>query len=225
MHHTSSISSKLSIKEMFNTFCYQSTNMKENLIRFHYIVVQLNAARCSVSESDLVVRLLQSLPSEYDPLVQAIRLSVNELTLRRLIGAIQGEALRIESKMTKPKAVVLNAAKASKQGKSKIDYPHRPFWPYSSKCCRFSTWRSVGIALFPVGKALFPVDTVSRSHSFRLDLCCGASRAKWSNLWLLCRQNLDHLSGSAVKRFTGETDIESPPTISLRVALCRVFKS
>jgi hypothetical protein len=99
---------------MFNTFCYQSTNMKEHLTRFQHIVVQLNAAGCNVSESDLVARLLQSLPSEYDPLVQAIRLSVSEVTLRRLIGAIQGEALRIELKTTKPKAVALNAAKASK---------------------------------------------------------------------------------------------------------------
>ena len=121
MHHTSSMSSKLNIKETFNTFCYQSANMKEHLTRFQHIVVQLNAAGCNVSESDLVARLLQSLPSEYDPLVQAIRLSVNEVTLRRLIGAIQGEALRIESKTTKPKAVALNAAKAPKQGKSKID--------------------------------------------------------------------------------------------------------
>jgi hypothetical protein len=54
-------------------------------------------------------------------LVQAIRLSVNEVTLRRLIAAIQGEALRIKSKTAKPKAVALNPTKASKQGKSKID--------------------------------------------------------------------------------------------------------
>ncbi len=37
------------------------------------------------------IRLLQSLPSDYDPLVHAIRISVNEVTLRRLIGAIQDE--------------------------------------------------------------------------------------------------------------------------------------
>ncbi len=41
--------------------------------------------------------------------------------MRRLIGAIKGEALRIESKTTKPKAAALNATKASKQGKSKIE--------------------------------------------------------------------------------------------------------
>ncbi len=81
----------------------------------------MNAAGCNVAESDLVARLLQSLPSEYDTLVQAIRLSVNEVTLRRLIGAIQSEALCIVSKTTKPKAVALNAAKAWKQGKPKID--------------------------------------------------------------------------------------------------------
>jgi hypothetical protein len=95
--------------------------MKEHLMRFQHIVVQLNAVGCNVAECDLVARLLQSLPSEDDPLVQAIRQSVNEVTLRRLIGAIQSEALRIESKTTKPKTVALNAAKTSKQGKSKID--------------------------------------------------------------------------------------------------------
>ncbi len=72
-----------------------------------------------MSESDLLARLLQSLPSDYDPLVQAIRLSVNEVTLRRQIGAIQSDALRMESKTIKPKAVALSAAKASKPGKSK----------------------------------------------------------------------------------------------------------
>ncbi len=89
--------------------------MKEHLTRFQHIAVQLNAARCNVSECDLVARLLQSLPSEYDPLAQAIRLSVSEVTLRRLIGAIHGESLRIDSKTTQPKAAALNATKASKQ--------------------------------------------------------------------------------------------------------------
>jgi hypothetical protein len=92
--------------------------MKERLIRFQHIVVQLSAAGCNVAEGDLVARLLQSLPSEYDPLVQAIRLSVNEVTLRGLIGAIQGKPLRIESKTTKPKAVSsLECSKGIEAGK------------------------------------------------------------------------------------------------------------
>jgi hypothetical protein len=57
MHHTSSMSGKLNIKEMFHTFCCQSTNMKEHLTRFQHIVVHLNAAGCNVSEGDLVARL------------------------------------------------------------------------------------------------------------------------------------------------------------------------
>jgi hypothetical protein len=97
IHHTL-ISCKLKVKEMFNTFNYESTNTKKHLSKFQHIVVKLHAAGCTVCESNLVARLLQSIPSDYDPLVQAIRLSVNEVTLRRLIGAIQGEALRMESK-------------------------------------------------------------------------------------------------------------------------------
>jgi hypothetical protein len=115
IHHTSSISSKLNIKEMFNTFCYQSTNMKEHLIRFQHIVVRLNAAGCNVAKSDLVARLLQSLPSEYDPLVQAIRLYVNEVTLRRLIGAIQGATHRIEN--DKAEGSSIECSKGIKAGK------------------------------------------------------------------------------------------------------------
>ncbi len=44
IHHTSSMSSKLNIKEMrgsrmyIYTFCYQSTDTKEHLIRFQHIV-------------------------------------------------------------------------------------------------------------------------------------------------------------------------------------------
>jgi hypothetical protein len=64
------MSSKLNIKEMLNTFNYESTNMKEHLTTFQHIVVKLHAVGCTVSESDLVARLLQSLPSDYGPLVE-----------------------------------------------------------------------------------------------------------------------------------------------------------
>jgi hypothetical protein len=75
------------------------------LTKFQHIVVNLHAAVCTVSECDLIARLLQSVPSDYDPLVQAIRLCLNEVTLlRRMIGALRSEALRMESKTIKPKA-------------------------------------------------------------------------------------------------------------------------
>jgi hypothetical protein len=60
MHHTSSMPSKLNIKEISNTFCYQSTNMKEHLSRFQHVVVHLNAAGYYVSEGDLVARLYKA---------------------------------------------------------------------------------------------------------------------------------------------------------------------
>ncbi len=100
------------VEAMFNIFNHESTNMEEHLTKFqHMVVVKLHAAACTAFESDLVARMLQTLPSDYDQFVQAIRPSVNEKTLRRLIGAIQCEALRMKSKTIKPKTEALNAAK------------------------------------------------------------------------------------------------------------------
>jgi hypothetical protein len=81
IHHTSDMSSKLNVKETFNSFNYESTNMKEHLTKFQHIVVKLHAAGCTLSENDPVARFLYSLPNNYDPLVQAISLYVSEVSL------------------------------------------------------------------------------------------------------------------------------------------------
>jgi hypothetical protein len=47
MHHTSSMSSKLNIKEMLNTFYYQSSKMKEHLTRGDQVPTYWGPVECS----------------------------------------------------------------------------------------------------------------------------------------------------------------------------------
>jgi hypothetical protein len=61
IHHTLDISSKLDVKEMFNTFNYELTKMKR--VTSDQVPTYLGQVACSgytVSENDLVARLLQS---------------------------------------------------------------------------------------------------------------------------------------------------------------------
>ncbi len=105
------------VKEMFNIFNYESTNMKD-LPKLHHIAVKLHVAGRTVFESDPVARLLQSLPSDNNP-PQAIRLSVNEVNVAKTDRSHTRWSTThwIEN----DKAEVLDRSKASKPEKAQVD--------------------------------------------------------------------------------------------------------
>ena len=112
LNNTDDMSTKMYLKERFSSFKYESGTMKELLQKFEELLVEMVVAKCTPEESDVVACLLRSLPSEYDALVQALRLSIVAVTKEAATRIIKNESVRMTTNLGSTGAVALTSAAA-----------------------------------------------------------------------------------------------------------------
>ena len=115
LNNTNDMSSKMYLKERFSTFKYESGTVREHLQKFETLVVEMAVAGCPPDESDQVACLLRSLPSEYDQLVQALRLSIVTVTKEAAVRIIKNESVRLSTNPSSTGAVALTSATSKKR--------------------------------------------------------------------------------------------------------------
>ena len=93
-HRTQDMASQLWLKQKFASFKYTATDMKTHVTQIEQIVMEMTSAGCAPSEDDVCATILRSLPSSYESLVQAFRMSVMQFTFSDLVSKIIAEELR-----------------------------------------------------------------------------------------------------------------------------------
>uniref|UniRef100_A0AAV1TBL5 DUF4219 domain-containing protein n=1 Tax=Peronospora matthiolae TaxID=2874970 RepID=A0AAV1TBL5_9STRA len=71
VHRTQDMASRLWLKERFDTSKYTATDMSTHIMELERLVLEMNETSCGPSEEDTFAALLQSLPAQYESLVQA----------------------------------------------------------------------------------------------------------------------------------------------------------
>jgi hypothetical protein len=94
MNKANDISTKLWLKEKYATFRYSSDSMEKHIEALERLILDMKSAECVPDEDDICATMLRSLPSSYDMMVQAIRMSMVRMTYTELIMKIKSEAVR-----------------------------------------------------------------------------------------------------------------------------------
>ena len=76
VHRTKDMASRLWLKEKFASFKYTAVDMSAHVMELGQLVLEMKGADCGPSEEDMCATMLRSLPSSYESLVQAFRMSV-----------------------------------------------------------------------------------------------------------------------------------------------------
>ena len=87
-HKNKDVASKLLLKEQLATFKYNSANMTEHVSRLEQLKMQLISSGSVTDDEDICATLLRSLPSSYEGLVQAMRLSMYKWTLPDVVNRV-----------------------------------------------------------------------------------------------------------------------------------------
>lgn len=59
---------------------YNSENITKHIEVFERLLLEMRSANCEPDEDDICATMLRSLPSSYDMLVQAVRMSMVKVT-------------------------------------------------------------------------------------------------------------------------------------------------
>ena len=115
LNNTNDMSSRMYLKERMAVFKYESGTIKEHLQKYEELLVEMAVAGCSPDGADQVGCLLRSLPNEYDPLVQALRLSIVPVTKEDAIRVIKNESVRLSTNPGVTGAVALTSNVSKKK--------------------------------------------------------------------------------------------------------------
>ncbi len=88
--------------------------MKE-LHKFEELLVDMAVVGCIPDDSDQVATLLRSLPTKYDPLVHAFRLSMVVVKKEAAIWVIKNESARLHTNHGKTGAIALTSTAVKKK--------------------------------------------------------------------------------------------------------------
>ena len=112
------VTSKMMLKEKFATFKYSGGNMSKHVEDLERLILSMDSAGCRPDEDDVCMTLLRSLPSQYESLVQAIRINMVKFSFIDIAGKIASEELRQQDSESTSEQVAMQAKiKKGKTGK------------------------------------------------------------------------------------------------------------
>ena len=91
VHQTQDMASRLWLKEKFATSKYTAPSMSVHVMELERLVLDMTGASCGPSEEDTCATLLQSLPVQYESLVQAFLVSVTQFSFKDLVRKLIAE--------------------------------------------------------------------------------------------------------------------------------------
>ena len=94
MNESRDMASRMWLKEKFATFRFTTSTMEKHFEELEALVLQMGSAGCRPDEDDLCATLLRSLPSSFDGLVQAFRMSVGKFTYGDVMSRVLAEDIR-----------------------------------------------------------------------------------------------------------------------------------
>lgn len=93
-NRTKDMASRLWLKEKFAAFKYTASSIRDHVTELEDLVLRMNDANCGPSEEDVCAVMLRSLPTSYESLVQAFRMSVSSFSLSDLVSKLIAEEVR-----------------------------------------------------------------------------------------------------------------------------------
>uniref|UniRef100_A0AAV1UTQ2 Polyprotein n=1 Tax=Peronospora matthiolae TaxID=2874970 RepID=A0AAV1UTQ2_9STRA len=93
-HHSHDMANRLWLKEKFASFKYAASSMSGHVMELEDLVMKMKRANCGPSEEDVCAVLLRSLPSSFESLVQAFRMSVASFSFSDLVSKLIAEEVR-----------------------------------------------------------------------------------------------------------------------------------
>uniref|UniRef100_A0AAV1UGU1 Retrovirus-related Pol polyprotein from transposon TNT 1-94-like beta-barrel domain-containing protein n=1 Tax=Peronospora matthiolae TaxID=2874970 RepID=A0AAV1UGU1_9STRA len=110
-HRSQDMANRLWLKEKFASFSYTASSMSSHVTEMEDLVMQLKRANCGPSEEDVCAVLLRSLPSSFESLVQAFRMSVASFSFSDLVSKLIAEEVRQNDAARVEDATALYAGK------------------------------------------------------------------------------------------------------------------
>ncbi|KAG6610908.1 Retrovirus-related Pol polyprotein from transposon TNT 1-94 [Phytophthora cinnamomi] len=122
-HKTQDMANRLWLKEKFSAFKFTASSVSNHVTELEKLVMDMKNAGCEPSEEDVCATMLRSLPSSYESLVQAFRMSVSDFKLADLVSKLIAEEVRQKDSTRVEEATALLAAPlatARKEGSQEV---------------------------------------------------------------------------------------------------------
>ncbi|KAG6623354.1 Retrovirus-related Pol polyprotein from transposon TNT 1-94 [Phytophthora cinnamomi] len=110
-HKTQDMANRLWLKEKFSAFKFTASSVSNHVTELEKLVMDMKNAGCEPSEEDVCATMLRSLPSSYESLVQAFRMSVSDFKLADLVSKLIAEEVRQKDSTRVEEATALLAAR------------------------------------------------------------------------------------------------------------------
>ncbi|KAG6612000.1 RxLR effector candidate protein [Phytophthora cinnamomi] len=112
-HKTQDMANRLWLKEKFSAFKFTASSVSNHVTELEKLVMDMKNAGCEPSEEDVCATMLRSLPSSYESLVQAFRMSVSDFKLADLVSKLIAEEVRQKDSTRVEEATALLAGKGN----------------------------------------------------------------------------------------------------------------
>uniref|UniRef100_H3H3G5 CCHC-type domain-containing protein n=1 Tax=Phytophthora ramorum TaxID=164328 RepID=H3H3G5_PHYRM len=122
-HKTQDMANRLWLKEKFSAFKFTASSVGKHVTELEKLVMEMKNAGCEPTEEDVCATMLRSLPSSYEALVQAFRMSVSEFKLADLVSKLIAEEVRQKDSNRIEEATALLAGKGSGKQQQKKKNP------------------------------------------------------------------------------------------------------
>jgi len=93
-HKNTDVANRMHMKEQFASFKYRNGPIQDHITQLEQLVIALRSAGGIVDDEDVCMTLLRSLPLQFEPLIQALKLSVIKWQLPDIINRIIAEDIR-----------------------------------------------------------------------------------------------------------------------------------
>ncbi len=111
MNQQKDMSTKMWLKQKYATFRFNSDCLAKHLEELEKLLLEMQSADCMPEEEDICATLLRSLPSQYDMLVQAVRMSMQNVAYSALVMKIKSEEIRLRDQEERQEQTAMFAKK------------------------------------------------------------------------------------------------------------------
>lgn len=120
MNESRDMASRMWLKEKFATFRFTASTMEKHFEELEALVLQMGSAGCRPDEDDVCATLLRSLPSSFDGLVQAFRMSVGKFTYGDVMSRVLAEDIRQKEQGRIEEETAMLAGRSRQEIKKKV---------------------------------------------------------------------------------------------------------
>ncbi|CEG38607.1 FOG: Transposon-encoded proteins with TYA, reverse transcriptase, integrase domains in various combinations [Plasmopara halstedii] len=119
IHEGQDVANRLWLREKYATFTYGGDSMEVHVGNLEALLIHLDSAGCAVAQEHFCAALLRSLPSSYDGLMEAYRMSADKFIFPDIVNRVFAEEARQHELGIKEERTAILAGLAKKKNKVK----------------------------------------------------------------------------------------------------------